>query len=182
MSTIRGLIFDMDGVLLDTEKIYFHCWLQSAKELGYPMSEEAALHVRSCCAAHALPYFRQLYGENFDYFKVRDRRRELVSQYIAEHGVEQKSGIAELLQFCRESGLPYAIATATSKELAEQRNWLDWLGSFRKLSAAIRCFMASRIRTSIWWRQRLCTCRRNSAWQLKIRPTALPQGCPHTVM
>ena len=121
MSTIRGLIFDMDGVLLDTEKIYFHCWLQSAKELGYPMSEEAALHVRSCCAAHALPYFRQLYGENFDYFKVRDRRRELVSQYIAEHGVEQKSGIAELLQFCRESGLPYAIATATSKELAEQR-------------------------------------------------------------
>ena len=121
MSTIRGLIFDMDGVLLDTEKIYFRCWLQSAKELGYPMSEEAALHVRSCCAAHAQPYFRQLYGENFDYFKVRDRRRELVSQYIAEHGVEQKSGIAELLQFCRESGLPYAIATATSKELAEQR-------------------------------------------------------------
>lgn len=53
MKKIRGLIFDMDGTLLDTEKIYFQCWLQSAKELGFPMSEEAALHVRSCCAAHA---------------------------------------------------------------------------------------------------------------------------------
>ena len=35
MKKIRGLIFDMDGTLLDTEKIYFQCWLQSAKAVSY---------------------------------------------------------------------------------------------------------------------------------------------------
>lgn len=47
--------------------------------------------------------------------------RELVSQYIAAHGVEQKPGIAALLEFCKQAGLAYAIATATSQELARER-------------------------------------------------------------
>lgn len=47
--------------------------------------------------------------------------RELVSQYIAAHGVEQKPGIAALLEFCKQAGLAYAVATATSQELARER-------------------------------------------------------------
>ena len=132
MKKIRGLIFDMDGTLLDTEKIYFQCWLQSAKELGFPMSEEAALHVRSCCAAHAEPYFRQLYGTDFDYYKVRDRRRELVSQYIAAHGVEQKPGIAALLEFCKLCGCNCNFAGTGKRAAGACRTGRDVPGHCRR--------------------------------------------------
>ena len=37
---IRGVIFDMDGLLLDTERIYFSCWKKSAAEFGYVLPDE----------------------------------------------------------------------------------------------------------------------------------------------
>lgn len=118
---IRGLIFDMDGVLLDTERIYFSCWQKSAAELGYTLKPEYALAVRSCCQNYAESYLKRMLGEEFDYLAVRNRRRELVSQYIVEHGITQKPGIAKLVQYCKNNGIRVAVATATSKELAEER-------------------------------------------------------------
>ncbi len=118
---IQGLIFDMDGVLLDTEKIYFQCWKESAQSFGYTLPDEVTLAVRSCCQAYAEPYFKRCMGEDFDYLAVRNKRRMLVSEYIAKHGIQQKPGILSLISFCHEHGIATAIATATSRSLAEER-------------------------------------------------------------
>ncbi len=118
---IRGLIFDMDGVLLDTEKIYFSCWQKSAASFGVTMQPEHALAVRSCCQTYAEPYLKRNLGSDFQYLAVREKRRELVSQYIEEHGIAQKPGILELTSYCKENGICVAVATATARELAEER-------------------------------------------------------------
>lgn len=118
---ISGIIFDLDGILLDTEKIYFSCWKQSAKEFGFTMPDEVALAVRSCCQTYAEPYLKRTMGESFDYVTIRNRRRELVSQWIAEHGIQQKPGILPLLSYCEAHQITPAIATATSRTLAEER-------------------------------------------------------------
>ena len=44
---IKGVIFDMDGVLLDSEKYYVRFWCEAGQECGYPFEKKHALAIRS---------------------------------------------------------------------------------------------------------------------------------------
>lgn len=132
---IDGLIFDMDGVLLDTEKIYFLCWKQSAEEFGFSLPDEVALSLRSCCPRYAAPHLQRILGASFDYFAVRARRRELVSAYIAANGIETKPGILETLHYCEKENIVTVVATATARALALER--LEMVGLSEKFSFVV---------------------------------------------
>lgn len=123
---IKGLIFDMDGLMLDTEKLLLKFWIQSANEFGFDMKREHVLGIRSLAAKYAIPKLQRIFGENFDYYAVRKRRIELMNKYIEENGVEKKSGLDELLEYLETHGYKVAVATATDKLRAE--NYLRSVG------------------------------------------------------
>ena len=99
---VRAVIFDMDGLLIDTEKYLVPCWCQAAREMGFPMKRRHALHIRSLAGKFAEAYLQSELGADFDYFKVRERRKELVAEKIRTEGLQPKKGAAELLRWLGE--------------------------------------------------------------------------------
>lgn len=124
---IRGIVFDLDGTLLDTEKLYKRFWVEAARQLGYPMREEHALMIRSMAAIYAEPLLRREVCPEFDYQRVRARRRELMEAFIDQNGVEAKRGMLQLLSALKARGLRIGLATATPPERA--RKYLHMVGA-----------------------------------------------------
>ena len=58
---IKAVIFDMDGVLINTEKYLVKYWCQAAEELGMPMKREHALMIRSFSGKFAEPWLKAIY-------------------------------------------------------------------------------------------------------------------------
>ena len=56
---LQGVVFDLDGTLLDTEKLYRRFWVEAARQMGYPMEDRHALMVRSMAAERAEPLLRR---------------------------------------------------------------------------------------------------------------------------
>ena len=83
---IKAVIFDMDGVLINTEKYLVKYWCQAAEELGMPMKREHALMIRSFSGKFAEPWLKGIYGETFDYVAVRERRKEIMAEHLAKNG------------------------------------------------------------------------------------------------
>lgn len=113
---IKGVIFDMDGLMIDSEKLLHRYWIQAANEFGYPMTMEQVLGIRSLAPKYAATKLKSELGEEFDYYKVRKRRRALMEEHVEHYGIEKKKGLDELLDYLKERKYPLAVATATDLE------------------------------------------------------------------
>lgn len=123
---IDTYIFDMDGTLIDTEKYYRIFWPKALAKFGYEMTDGQALSMRSLGRPFAPARLKEMFGEELDYYAVRDCRKAMMEEYLDEHGIELKEGVLELLQNLKDRGVRVAIATATDEERTEK--YLQKLG------------------------------------------------------
>ncbi len=114
--SITAILFDMDGLVLDTEKLYTRFWQEAAQKLGYPMTREQALGMRSLNRGVGLAKMQSYFGPDVDYDKIRQKRIELMDAFVEKEGVALKPGIHELLAYIKERGIKTAIATSSPLE------------------------------------------------------------------
>ena len=108
----------MDGVILDTEKLYVRFWREAASFYGFPMTLEHALGIRSLSGKLAEEKLQGWFGKEFDYNAVRQKRIELMDEFVSQNGVEPKPGAKALLSYIKDNGYALALATATPVDRA----------------------------------------------------------------
>ncbi len=109
----KGVLFDLDGVILDTEKLYNRFWREALAKLGYNMSFEEALGLRSLNRAGTTKYLNELFNADINYDVVHELRVDLMEAYINENGVDLKPGVVELLDYLNSNNIPCAITTSS---------------------------------------------------------------------
>lgn len=134
-NNFKAVLFDMDGTLTDTEKYYQKAWPESLAHFGYEMSAEKPLILRSLGRPYALEQFKEWYGDDFDYWEVRNYRKQLVEGILKETGIPLKPGAKEILKWLRDNGVFVALVTANDKDRAER--YTKKIGLFEYFDAIV---------------------------------------------
>ena len=132
---IKAVLFDLDGTLTDTEKYYQSAWPEALKHFGYEMSPEKPLELRSLGRPFVLEKFKEWYGEDVDYWAIRDYRKALVEDILKEEGIPLKPGVHETLSWLKEHNIFISLVTANDKERAHR--YLKKIGLFDYFNAII---------------------------------------------
>ena len=130
---IRGVLFDMDGVVIDSERLFARFWMASAADLGFPMTYEQALQLRSLRREQGIGKMQSFFGPAADFDEIRAHRIELMEAHIAQYGVDEKPGIRALLALLKEKNIPCAITSSSA--LAVIRERLGRLGILEDFTA-----------------------------------------------
>lgn len=116
---INLVIFDMDGVLFDTERLGERFWQEAAEKFNYKISDEIFRKTIGLDGRKTKEIYRKYYGDEFPYMDMRSEKIKLEKKYILSEGVPVKEGLFELLEYLKEIKLKIALATSTVRERTE---------------------------------------------------------------
>jgi len=113
----EGVIFDMDGLMLDTERPMVSAWLEVTKSLGWDIPVETVYRTVGISGESMRALFLREYGPDFPFDSIR---KELIQMSIQkfENGIAHRPGLIPLLDHLASLGIPLAVATSATRERA----------------------------------------------------------------
>jgi beta-phosphoglucomutase family hydrolase len=115
---LSAAIFDLDGVIVDTERIHYHTFKTTLSELGISIPEDR--WYREFTGIGSKNILRILFEENGINESIEkwfEKRRRAFFDYIKEHGVKTIAGVETFLVELKNNNIKTAVATGSGREL-----------------------------------------------------------------
>lgn len=112
----KAAIFDMDGLLLDTERVCMRVFKQACQTVELPFYQDIYLSIIGRNAAGIEKIFRDAYGDDLP--KLHAEWRANYDAIVRHQAIPVKEGVVELLEWLKANNIPTAVATSTHKDLA----------------------------------------------------------------
>ena len=132
---VSGIIFDMDGVLIDSERQSNEGWIWAAGQLGVDMPMWLIDSFKGAPAELCCKFFDDYYKGVIDYWEAKELRTQHVYKIRETEGIPVKKGVKDIFEYIRNSGLKCAVATSTRRESAEKT--LHEIGVWDYLDAVV---------------------------------------------
>ncbi len=121
---MRAFIFDMDGLMFDTERVFVEAWSYAGQKMGLGDTGYMVLKTLGSNTEACNRIWREEFGADFDVAAMWNHTREFLEDYYIRYTVSAKRGLYDLLEYLHRKGCKLAVASSTKKDKVE-RNLLS---------------------------------------------------------
>ena len=114
---ILGAVFDMDGLMFDTESMFLHVWKQAGDDWGLGDISQIGYSMLGVNTAESEKIIRDSLGSKIDVDSFLTYFRKLHTEYRSSHPVPPKPGLYTLLEYLKEHGYRTAVASSSGREM-----------------------------------------------------------------
>ena len=117
---IEALLFDMDGLLIDSERVVQRAWEAAGEEMGYSHLGSHIYHTLGMNRASRDRYFEEMVDPQFPHEEFARRNGRVFYEIVEKEGIGVKTGARELLEYGKSHGYKLAVATSSRRGYAEK--------------------------------------------------------------
>ncbi len=117
---MEAVIFDMDGLMFDTELVFMEAWNYAGEKIGVGKAGYMVLKTLGLNKQESDIVCQQEFGENFDMDGLRRYSKEFISNYYKNNKVPAKKGLYHLLDYLKERKFHLAVASSSPRWEVEQ--------------------------------------------------------------
>lgn len=117
---IKAIIFDMDGLMIDSERVTFECYQERLKDMNLTMDEEFYKTLLGKPIKGNYQRFYDVYGNDFPIENVIQDVHQLMAERFETEGVPVKKGLVELLHYLKDNNYKTIVATSSNRDRVDK--------------------------------------------------------------